>query len=221
MGALIELQHLDKYNHFKYICPVTIISKNYVLTAAECVKPSIHVLSHMFVRVGSNSWSRNGMVHSIKEIKNSDPTNNEAIVLLQMMQPFVSHPSIQAITLPVSVKKNTTHVSALSWSGNFFTSYHLRKKEAGIEEYKLLAYQNDQCAQEKKGEIIYCASEIYPRKYCFYDVGAPIFDGQDIIGVIVGWRCDPSAIQMRFIADISFYYSYIETITGIPTKVVK
>lgn len=215
MGSLIELEHLDKYNHFKYVCPVTILSKDYVLTAAECVKPSVHVLKHMFVRVGSNSWSRNGMVHSIKEMKSSEPTNNDAVVLLKMMQPFVTHPSIRAIALPRPIELTSLHVKALSWSGNYFTGYTLREKVAGVEEYKLLLFQNEQCQQEKKGEKILCASEIYPRKYCFYDVGAPIFSGQNLIGVIVGWRCDSFSSNMRFIANLFSYYNFLENTAGV------
>ncbi|XP_069679941.1 trypsin-1-like [Periplaneta americana] len=198
-------------------CGGSIISADWVVLAAHCVKGSIP--SEVTIRAGTSFVGTGGSVHSVSEIISHPDYKDKDydIALIKVLEPFIFSESIQKIPLTSQTPPAGTSVVVSGWgtlSSDGPWPSQLQQVEINIVDF-------DDCT--KIYEPIHV---ITPRMICAGvpeggkdscegDSGGPVVSEGKLVG-IVSWAYGCAARGYPGVnADVAVLRSWIESHTGV------
>ncbi|KAJ9590906.1 hypothetical protein L9F63_016063 [Diploptera punctata] len=174
-----------------HFCGGSIISNDYILTAAHCVTGTS--ASSISVVTGSNTLNSGGTRHSVSRIVLHSAYSASAswrndIALLKLASPIVYSSVQQPIALP-SQGETTAAGTAVVASGWGYTSYPSWTLPNNLQKVSLTAVSNSECQAAHSGTIYttsICASGGTGKGVCNGDSGGPLAANGKVVG-IVSW----------------------------------
>ncbi|KAJ8978880.1 hypothetical protein NQ317_008495 [Molorchus minor] len=209
--------YLIKYNRILLICGTTIISKQWVLTAAHCCEI---VKSYPLdtVKISSNSarW-RKGITREVEIILRhsnySMKTVSHNVCLIKVKAPFRDHFEVP-ITLAGSRYKYiaNTPATTIGWSSK---NGDYDNDELYSIQVTLVPFSN--CKRVHKlniDETMVCA------KYssdvdCSYDSGGPLFQNNTVIGIVSFETDCANGVYPRVYTRISYFEQWVKHVEDI------
>lgn len=144
----------------------SIISPDWILTAAHCTPPQYVQARKLMVRVGSDSYANGGNLHSVSEIHNHPKynitiTNDYDVALLKVCGPIKLVKNLkEAIKLPNAVDsiKQSTRCRVTGWGK---TSFNATDFPLDLRRTFVLTFPDDRCESMYKRFLT-----ITPRMVC-------------------------------------------------------
>lgn len=211
----------DDVEEERYIGSGVILSRKWIMSSSKSVKHRngyYRNKDEIFVRVGSNYWSKHGSIHGIKEIVYLG--NNETAVLclisLKRQLPLID------LVQPVKLShRRLIHdgkpLGYYGWKSSDDFPLRMRKKFIPASRTDVVVLDHNQCNEFSKNTSVpdstFCCSETLKSLSCTHGIGFPLLDQQYLVGIHTEELCDSKYnATIHMFENVTIYYNWLEDI---------
>lgn len=223
IASILQLLYNDVTDakDMKFICFGTIISEKWLVSSSECMGSelfTVNMLDVLYIRVGSQFWSKKGVLHEIKQVihpsvRESQLTLSPTLIAIEVKYPFIKSPLIQPIKIPnMSMFMERAEADVFSWHADSRIVYFHRKKNEPLHTYPMEIYKENDCGLYKNRRSVFCGEELSSRDFCDYSKGGPVVKDNFLIGVHIAVNCS-SDKKEHYFTDIVHYYKWLKIYT--------
>ncbi|XP_047003020.1 chymotrypsin-1-like [Schistocerca americana] len=175
-----------------HYCGANVLSENWLVTAAHCVKTSVP--SQQYILAGTNSQTSGGSIHQVEQnivhVNYTGLVGSSAdIALLRVSSPLpVDGVTISTVTLPVQGQEVEDGANAVA-AGWGYLSYEYGNETLApwLQKTNLTVVNNTECQKEYKFNRILpehiCAADRYSG-ICGGDSGGPLYVNEQLVGLV-------------------------------------
>ncbi|EDW60618.1 trypsin alpha-3 [Drosophila virilis] len=205
-------------NNSEQFCGGSIVSKDIIITAAECLRDRLSI-AHLTVRAGSANWNSGGQLakvdeYRIHELYGSETHEND-IAVLKLVRPFRLGPLVQAIPLAKESPEHEADAFVSGWGVRKVKRECVRPTE--LHGVSLKIVDRKTCALSKYSLIgweitadMICATD-QGKDACGNDLGGPLVSNGQLVGV-VSWAegCAKPGYPGVY-ANVAYFYKWLQT----------
>lgn len=213
LASIIQNVYDDNNEEQRYLGAALILSQTWLISSAEVVKNVRKKFKHsdgIYVRAGSNYWSKEGTVHEIDKINHDiDEGGKETfLVFISVKEPFPKINTIIKLSRKSALEQRSGVFIMHGWKTSDDLPLEKRLKFKPSEKNQIRILSDNECDEVTGGLLnVFCGVEIVPSDMCTNDLGFPLVQDNFFMAVQVHEYCDTNKNKaIHIFRDLSVYY---------------
>lgn len=216
LASVIQNVYDDDNEEQRYLGAGLILSKMWVLSSAEVIKDigkNFKSPDGIYVRTGSNYWSKGGTVHEIDKItQDIDEAGKETfLVHIYVKEKFPKINTITKLSRTGALEQRSSIFTMFGWKVNDDLPLRKRFKFKPSEKKEIRILSDSECDDVTGGLLnVFCGVEVIPSEMCTNDLGFPLLQDESVMAVQVHEYCDKEKNRaVHVFRDLSASYNRV------------
>lgn len=220
LAAIFEDIYDEEVEEQRYLGSGVILNPKWIMTSCDVIRDTQNEHAKnakgVFVRVGSDYWSKGGSVHEIKEIRYLGNKDTASLSLISVTPHCTFSDIVQPVIFNrkrvISKEKSLTYYG---WQSNDELPLGMRRKYVRSSRTDVAIMDDRECREfNNASKNRLCCSERIIPMFCTHNRGAPLLNGEYLFGIHLAKSCDKYNSTVHIFENVVSYYNWLRYVVG-------